>query len=130
MRKKRMYSVFCMSVVCISMLAGCATMRSSERVAYEALEPRLEATGLEKITDKDPALAGTLNLLPGVGNAYLGQWGAFVGNLLFWPLSVVWGIPQAAIDAGTINKLDTLNYYSFGLGKKELEKKEKALSQN
>jgi hypothetical protein len=80
---------------------------------------------------KNPALAGALNLLPGVGNFYLAvgsgessQW-AFGGlNLWFWPFSVVWGIPSAAIDAGTINKKMTLDHYRYTRwGKKTLKEK-------
>ncbi len=69
---------------------------------------------------KDPAAAGCLNILPGIGNFYLAT-GTDQGsqvlygvlNLLSWPLSIVWGIPQAAIDAETINKLETVYYYRF-----------------
>ena len=56
---------------------------------------------------KDPVLAGVLNILPGFGNFYLaygtqqsGQWGIGLFNLLLWPISPIWGIPEAAIDAG------------------------------
>jgi len=76
---------------------------------------------------KHPGMAGALNVLPGFGNFYLGigthessQWLYGFLNLLFWPLSVVWGIPEAAIDANTINKKETIYYYKFDQqGKKE-----------
>ena len=108
---------------------GCISLRTAERYQYEELEERLPAVGLDIERSKDPALAGVLNILPGIGNAYLGQWGLFAVNFLFWPLSVVWGIPQAAIDAGTINKQDTVYYYSFGGGAKWLAKLEKEKQQ-
>jgi hypothetical protein len=78
-----------------------------------------------------PAEAALLNLLPGVGNFYLAAgnggdsshytYGTL--NLLTWPLSILWGIPEAAIDANTINKREMLYYYNFDPhGKKELER--------
>jgi len=127
MKKRKTIIALCLTVFSLSVLSGCATLRSSEKMAYKELQPRLEAAGLEPIKDKDAAVAGVLNVLPGIGNAYLGQWGLFACNLLFWPLSVTWGIPQAAIDAGTLNKQDTLSYYRYGLGKKELEEREKTV---
>ncbi|MDX9788912.1 MAG: hypothetical protein RBT11_19205 [Desulfobacterales bacterium] len=78
---------------------------------------------------KHPAAAGVLNILPGFGNFYLAsgtdessQWLYGFLNLLSWPVSVVWGIPEAAIDANTINKKETVNYYTFDIkGKQEFE---------
>ena len=77
---------------------------------------------------KSPVAAGLLNVGPGLGNVYLaigtGEkaqiWG-FVGNLLFWPISVVWGVPQAVIDTPVINKKQTVNFYYAGPGKSKLE---------
>ncbi|MFI3242298.1 MAG: hypothetical protein R3Y43_07000 [Alphaproteobacteria bacterium] len=76
--------------------------------------------------------AGLLNLLPGGGNFYLGSgngadssqitYGAF--NLLLWPISVLWGIPQASIDASTINERELVYYYTYDKsGKKALEER-------
>lgn len=73
---------------------------------------------------KDPVLAGTLNILPGFGNAYVGEWGKFVVNLIFWPLSVLWGIPQVTIDTNTNNIIDTLHVYRHQGSKEKLEKLE------
>ena len=78
-----------------------------------------------------PAGAGALNLLPGFGNFYLASgnggdsshylYGAV--NLLLWPVSILWGIPEAAVDAGKINEREMLYYYKYDtLGKKELAK--------
>lgn len=69
-----------------------------------------------------PLAAGLLNLLPGGGNMYLASgnasdsshWIYAAGNLLTWPFSIVWGVPEAAIDANTINKRDMLNFYKYG----------------
>ena len=30
-----------------------------------------------------------------------------------WPLSILWGVPEAAIDANSINKRDLLMYYMY-----------------
>ncbi len=65
--------------------------------------------------------AGLLNILPGGGNFYLGSgsgsessqniYGAF--NFLFWPISAVWGIPQACIEAKALNERELIYYYTF-----------------
>ena len=34
-------------------------------------------------------------------------------NLLTWPISVVWGIPEAAVDANRINERELIYYYTF-----------------
>jgi hypothetical protein len=67
---------------------------------------------------KSPTLAAVLNILPGIGNFYLAagteethMWAIGAVNLLFWPVSVLWGVPEGAIDASTINKKETIYYY-------------------
>lgn len=76
--------------------------------------------------------AGILNLLPGFGNFYLamGNGGdsnqylyGFL-NLLTWPISVVWGIPEAGIDANAINQRELIYFYTFeAAGKSALQKR-------
>lgn len=69
----------------------------------------------------NPAGAALLNLLPGIGNFYLasgngGQSEHFLYgtlNLLAWPISVVWGIPEAAVDANRINERELIYFYTF-----------------
>ena len=68
-----------------------------------------------------PVMAGFLNILPGLGNLYLALgdgadrmqliYGAF--NFFMWPWSVVWGIPEAVIDATTINKRELIYHYKY-----------------
>ncbi|MHC4820341.1 MAG: hypothetical protein ACYTDX_01305 [Planctomycetota bacterium] len=62
--------------------------------------------------EKTPVLAALLNILPGGGDVYNGEWGAFALDFLLWPLSPVWAIPQGAVTSGNINKKATIAYYT------------------
>ncbi|MFH1492503.1 MAG: hypothetical protein ABIE81_04110 [Candidatus Omnitrophota bacterium] len=118
--------IICMPLILVMLMQfGCVSIRTYEKQQYRDLEYKLKALGLEPEKSKDPTMAAVLNILPGFGNLYLEQWGPFIGNLLFWPLSVVWGVPQAAIDAKSINIQETLYFYNFGPGKQKLEELEK-----
>ncbi len=105
-------------------LIGCASFSGYEKSQYSRLQLKLQQAGLPELEEKKPFLAGTLNILPGFGNMYLGQWGPFIGNLLLWPCSIIWAVPQAAMDAKVINKKETLLYYTHGMGKDELNKRQ------
>lgn len=69
----------------------------------------------------NPFTAAALNLLPGGGNFYLASgngaqsehylYGSL--NLITWPFSVLWGIPEAAIDANTINQRYLVYYDEY-----------------
>ena len=96
---------------------GCRSMESWQEAEYG----NIRAAGLPEFHPKSPAAAGVLNLLPGIGDAYNGEWGAFACNFLLWPVSVVWGIPEAAVTASNINRQDTWAYYYHGPGKPQLE---------
>lgn len=73
------------------------------------------------------AAAGLLNVLPGFGNFYLaigrgndsvqGVYG--IVNLLLWPYSIIWGAPQAAIDAHTLNQRELLYFYHYEMSAKD-----------
>jgi hypothetical protein len=97
-------------------LGGCASMSSYERQTYRELED----IGARCETVADPATAGILNVLPGFGDIYLAvgeganssSWGAFVLDLLLWPISVVWAVPQAVVTADEINKKECVGYYA------------------
>ncbi len=78
-----------------------------------------------------PVGAAMLNILPGIGNFYLATGNgsdsshALYGvlNFLFWPISVIWGVPEAAVDANTINKREMLYYYQYDpQGRAELDR--------
>ena len=104
-------------------LSACTSLTYQERNTLRSLQ----AQGIT--VDKplggwespaSPAGAGLLNILPGFGNFYLasGNGGdsnhylyGFL-NLLTWPISVVWGIPEAAVDANRINERELIYYYT------------------
>ena len=68
-----------------------------------------------------PAAAGALNLILGGGNFYLASGNGAQSeyftygflNLLTWPISIIWGVPEAAIDANTINQRELIYFYTF-----------------
>ena len=116
-------------------LSACTSLTYQERNTLRSLQ----AQGIT--VDKplggwespaSPAGAGLLNILPGFGNFYLasGNGGdsnhylyGFL-NLLTWPISVVWGIPEAAVDANRINERELIYYYTFNpAGQKRSEPK-------
>lgn len=105
-------------------LTGCVSLSYQEKLELMKLQQKgIDATVSANGWDKpaSPALAGFLNLFPGFGNFYLGsgdaaegtQIGYGIANLLLWPLSVVWGIPQAYSDADTINKRNLVFFYQY-----------------
>lgn len=102
--------------------AGCTTLSGHERIVLRDL--KADGISVDKPTGEwvkpaSPLLAGVLNILPGFGNFYLGMGNGADGsqsiygvvNLLLWPISPIWGIPQAVIDAKTINERDLVFYY-------------------
>jgi len=116
-------AVFALGVfVMVILISGCASLSRTEQTTLR----ELKAYGISEteIQKKHPAAAGGLNILPGFGNFYLAydtdessQWLFGFLNLLTWPVSVVWGIPQGVIDANTINKKETIYYYTSLLSK-------------
>ncbi len=108
-------------------IASCTTLTHTERTKLEEIKAKGIQIPHEQV--KHPGVAGALNVLPGFGNFYLAageygdssQWLYGFLNLLFWPVSVVWAIPQGAIDAGILNKRHTVYYYTYGEGKKEIK---------
>jgi hypothetical protein len=98
-------------------LTGCQSLAPWQQAGLQ----NIRRAGLPEWSPKSPAAAGVLNILPGIGDGYNGEWGAFICNFLFWPLSIVWGIPEAAVTASNINKQETWAYYHVGPGKVQLE---------
>lgn len=128
MRKSTMGKTLAL-LLTLTIMGGCVGMRPSDR---EGLR-EMESYGISKNEQaiKNPGLAGALNILPGFGNFYLAsgtdessQWAIGFLNLLTWPISVVWGVPQAAIDASTINEKETFHFYKHSVqGQEEYAKK-------
>lgn len=116
------------------LLAGCTSLTRQEKMQLQHL--KAQGITVDKPLgnyEKPASVAGAaaLNLLPGVGNFYLGSgqaaesdhWLYGFLNLLTWPVSIVWGIPEAAIDANAINKREMLYYYQYDkMGKEELRR--------
>lgn len=116
------------------LLAGCTSLTRQEQMQLQHL--KAQGITVDKPFgnyEKPASVAGAaaLNLLPGVGNFYLGSgqaaesdhWLYGFLNLLTWPVSIVWGIPEAAIDANAINKREMLYYYQYDkMGKEELRR--------
>ena len=121
-------------IICIIVLSGCTSLTRHEQNQLRELQAQGVTVDRPVGNYEKPVsgvAAGALNLLPGVGNFYLGTGNAAesshilygVLNLLFWPTSILWGVPEAAIDADNINKREMLYYYTYDEnGKKELEK--------
>ena len=106
------------------LLASCTSLTHQERNTLRSLQA--QGITVDKPVGNweapaSPAGAGALNLLPGFGNFYLaagnagdsGQYLYGFLNLLPWPISILWGIPEAAIDAGTINERELIYFYTF-----------------
>ena len=106
------------------LLASCTSLTHQERNTLRSLQA--QGITVDKPVGNweapaSPAETGALNLLPGFGNFYLaagnagdsGQYLYGFLNLLTWPISILWGIPEAAIDAGTINERELIYFYTF-----------------
>jgi hypothetical protein len=125
--KKPIYYLITLFVLC-----GCTTLTRHETTQLRELQAQGVTVDHPIGNYEKPAsgvAAGVLNLLPGFGNFYLGTGTAAessqvlygVLNLLFWPVSILWGVPEAAIDADNINKREMLYYYTYDeRGKQEL----------
>ncbi len=115
-------------------LSACTTLTRQEHMELQKL--KAQGVTIDKPVGSwerpaSPAGAALLNILPGFGNFYLASgngaesshflYGAL--NLLTWPLSVLWAIPEGAVDANNINKREMIYYYKFDpIGKKEIQK--------
>ena len=118
----------------VVILAGCTSLTRQEQMELQALKG--QGVSVDKPVGNwespaSPVGAAALNLWPGFGNFYLATgnggdsshylFGTL--NLLTWPISILWGIPEAAVDARTINERELIYYYKFNpQGKKEFSK--------
>lgn len=105
-------------------LSACTHLTAAERHQIRDLEAKgISVDHPQSNWDKpaNPGVAGALNLLPGFGNFYLAsgngadstQWLYGVLNLLTWPLSILWGVPEAAVDATVINERELIYHYTY-----------------
>ena len=123
-----------LGLACLLFVTGCTTMSRSDKERYRELQAMGLGSGNREI--KSPATAGALNLLPGIGNFYLAvgteeseQWLFGALNLLTWPISPIWAIPEGVLDAGTINKKEVVYYYTYDPnGQRELRLMKKHLA--
>jgi len=113
---------FLSAAVLMSVLvgAGCSSLSPVEKHQYE----NLICQGAEPVVDKKPGVAAALNVLPGIGDLYTKQYGAFALDFLFWWPSVIWAVPQGAVTAGNLNKKATIAYYTLGAGKGQFDANE------
>lgn len=114
-------------VICLS---ACTTLTHQEKNTLYSLKAQGITIDKPAGNWEPPASsgsAGALNLLPGIGNFYLasGNGGdssqylyGFL-NLLTWPISILWGIPEASIDANRINEREMIYFYTFNESGKE-----------
>ena len=69
----------------------------------------------------NPIVAGIMNILPGEGNFYLASGNGAQSehymygflNLVTRPVSPIWGILEAALDANRINERELIYFYSY-----------------
>lgn len=102
----------CLSVVSLFGLAACQGLTAADEIRYV----NLLSQGATPVKKKEPLVAAALNLGPGLGDIYTGQWGAFALDFLFWMPSSVWAVPQGYMTAKNINKHATLAHYTVGGG--------------
>ena len=126
-------TVLSISLGCL-LLCGCTSLTRQEELQLQQLKSQGVTVDKPVGNYEKPASVGgaaALNLLPGIGNFYLASgnagetdhWIYGALNLLTWPISIVWAVPEAAIDANAINKREMLYYYSYNkYGKQELKK--------
>ena len=129
-----MQKTILISMASAILLSACTSLTRQEELQLQQL--KAQGVTVDKPVgnyEKPASVAGAaaLNILPGIGNFYLGSGNASESshwlygflNLLTWPISIVWAIPEAGIDANTINKRELLYYYQYNkYGKMELEK--------
>lgn len=108
----------------VMFMCGCTHLTAAERQQKMELKARGITVDHPRDNWEKPAnggAAGALNLLPGFGNFYLAagnggdssHWLYGTLNLLCWPISILWGVPEAAIDANVINERELIYHYYY-----------------
>ena len=108
---------FCALILMLWTCIGCESVTQSEKEILADL--RHFTIDIEEEYSRGTAMS--LNFLPGVGNFYLGQTGYGVLNLLTWPVSILWGMPQAWVDATRLNEKYTVDYYRTRSGQQRVQ---------
>ena len=111
-------------VAVVMLLSACTSLTMQEKQTLRSLKTHgitvdTPVGGWER--PASPVGAAMLNILPGGGNFYLaagngGQSEHYLYgtlNLLTWPISVLWGVPEGAVDANRINERELIYYYTF-----------------
>jgi hypothetical protein len=110
-----------LTILFMFLIVSCSSLTRYEKEELAALKYERDITVENPQTNKweppkNPVAAACLNLLPGVGNFYLCSddndhciYGAL--NLLTWPFSILWAVPDGAISSNTINERDLLLFY-------------------
>lgn len=115
---KKIYIIFSVAILC-----ACTHLTKQERDELHQL--KAQGITVDRGGDFEPpasaGVAGVMNILPGFGNFYLASgngadsshWLYGFLNLLTWPVSIIWGIPEAAIDANRINEREMIYHYKY-----------------
>lgn len=111
-----MFKILAPLIVLVISATSCTSLNSVQKRDLQDWR----AKNLE-VKEKDQTTAAVLNILPGFGDFYNGNVGYGIGNLLLWPLSVLWA------PIGGVSGADEVNYYASKAYVEELENKKKQL---
>lgn len=106
-----------LTLLTVLLLSGCCSLTHQEQRQLRELRAKgitVERSQADWEAPASPLAAGLWGILPGGGEG--GDSSQYLYgflNLLTWPLSVLWEIPQSIIDAGTINKRELIYYYTY-----------------
>jgi hypothetical protein len=101
---KKIVVVFALSVL---LLTGCVHLTQGQMDLYR----EMVAAGEPVSGYPNMAVAGAMSVLPGGGQFYNGQVGLGILNVIFWPLSYLWAIPSAILDAKAIRVYRNVERY-------------------
>lgn len=118
-----MKSILLHTAVLVTLLwcVGCLSLSPEERRRLSELDElgySLDMPPAGFSVPMDEMTVAGLNLLPGIGNDYLAckgagesQWVLGLGNLLLWPVSPLWAVPEGYFDARTLNRRALASYW-------------------
>ncbi len=100
-------AIVCFALLVLLLSSGCVHLTQGQRDLYM----QMLASGEPVSGYPNMALAGVFSVLPGGGQFYNGQIGLGILNLIFWPLSYLWAIPSAILDAKAIRVYRNVERY-------------------